>query len=87
METATITIQEYNRLRDNDIKLRHLEMGRVVRLLSTWNGSITTIIDSKDEALLQLTKELQDANFQLEMTRNRLSELQMKQKKWYKWKH
>lgn len=86
MNTVQIDLNEYNRLRDRDIRLRDLELKRVVFHENYWNGHVITIMETRDEAFIELTKRLQDANFNLWSAREKISNLEysIKNRKWYK---
>lgn len=76
--TVTINIEEYNRLRDRDILLGQMESKQIVVTESFWRGHVTTVIESKDEAIVILTDKLENANFHLQMATERYDELQSK---------
>lgn len=83
--TVTISIEEYNRLRDRDILLSQMELKQVVIRESIWTGHIITVVESHDAAILLLSKKLGDTAFKLQMTREKLDELKIKQtkKRWF----
>lgn len=83
MNTVTIDLNEYNRLRDRDDLLRQLQGKNIVITASTWNGYVTTMFENRDEAFHELTKQLADAKFKLQMTEEKLLKVTPVKKKWF----
>lgn len=84
MNTVTIDLDEYNRLRERDKLLEQMENKEIVIHESVWRGYIIHSF-GKEEGISKISKLLGDAEFKLQMTKERLAKYEPveQKKRWF----